>query len=314
MHDDFPTSFPSGRMRDPGDEEPGGVTPDDDTPLEPWLREIAVGYNAPPPPPREEMWERIRAARSIRRRLVPRSAWRVAALAAALALAVGVGTAGWWRDSSVDAARDNAIVAAERASGASVGRDVATVASVGPAEPTAPAPLAVREPLRASGDEALDGRLARPGQLLAAATAHPPTPAGAPARARRVVGGAGGVGAPFRLEFALHVGQAETLLTAFQADVSQPAVDPSYQPWARELLTTTRLLQDSPAGRDPAMGTLLDELEPVLVQIAQLGGLPPDRMAEERQLISRSLERADLMTQLRAALPPDVAEIASAGE
>jgi hypothetical protein len=40
--------------------------------------------------------------------------------------------------------------------------------------------------------------------------------------------------------------------------------------WARDLLTTTRLLLDSPAGADPARRELLETLELVLVQIARL--------------------------------------------
>ncbi|MHB1224712.1 MAG: hypothetical protein ACYC2G_11835 [Gemmatimonadaceae bacterium] len=120
-----------------------------------------------------------------------------------------------------------------------------------------------------------------------------------------------GAGATYRLAAAQYLGQAEALLTVFRAGATGDAADPSLRPWARELLTTTRLLLDSPAARDPRLGALLDELEPVLVQIVQL---PAARAAEERQFIARSIERSDLMTQLRSAVPAGPAVPQRAGE
>src|SRR5690606_24310075 len=97
-----------------------------------------------------------------------------------------------------------------------------------------------------------------------------------------------------------HLGEVEFLLSSFRMEPQVAEALPALQPWARELLTTTRLMLDSPVGRDVRYGPLLGDLEMVLTQIAQL---PPARAAEERVLISSCLGRPDLMTQLRAAVP-----------
>ncbi len=117
--------------------------------------------------------------------------------------------------------------------------------------------------------------------------------------------------APYRIAAAQHLGQVEALLTVFRTESGRDVADPSLQPWARELLTTTRLLLDSPAARDERVDSLLGELEPVLVQIVQL---PAARAAEERQLIARSLERSSLLNQLRSAVPAGSAQPQRAGE
>jgi hypothetical protein len=63
------------------------------------------------------------------------------------------------------------------------------------------------------------------------------------------------------------------------------------------MLTSTRLLLDSPAGEDPARRGLLEDLETVLVQLVQRSGAP----ADERALLDRSLERTQLLTRLRTS-------------
>ena len=74
--------------------------------------------------------------------------------------------------------------------------------------------------------------------------------------------------------------------------------------WGREVLTSTRLLLDSPAGDDPQLRALLDDLELVLVQIIGLsgGGAPLD--ATDRALIDRALEDHNLLPRIRTAVPP----------
>ena len=86
---------------------------------------------------------------------------------------------------------------------------------------------------------------------------------------------------------------------------------PALEPWARDLLTSTRLLLDSPAAADPRLGPLLGDLETVLVQIVQL---PAARAAQERQIIAQSLDEGDLLTQLRTAVPAGLAEPQRSGE
>ena len=67
------------------------------------------------------------------------------------------------------------------------------------------------------------------------------------------------------------------------------------------VLSSTRLLIDSPAGRDPQMRALFTDLELVLAQIVQLSGTP--LQASERELIDRAMRDRDLLPRLRSAVP-----------
>lgn len=98
-----------------------------------------------------------------------------------------------------------------------------------------------------------------------------------------------------------HLGQAEALLTTFRAEARSGEVTAEIRPWAQELLTSTRLLLDSPAAADPQVGPLLLRLELVLAQIVQL---PSPRDTQELELIDDALEASDVLTQLRTAVPP----------
>jgi hypothetical protein len=71
--------------------------------------------------------------------------------------------------------------------------------------------------------------------------------------------------------------------------------------WARDVLSSTRLLLDSPASRDPQLRALLADLELVLAQIVQLSGTP--LQAGERELIERAMRDRDLLPRLRSAVP-----------
>jgi hypothetical protein len=66
----------------------------------------------------------------------------------------------------------------------------------------------------------------------------------------------------------------------------------------------TRLLLDSPAGRDPARRALLEHLELVLAQIALL---PRADDPAERALIDGAIRRGDLLAKLRSAVPSGAA-------
>ena len=76
-------------------------------------------------------------------------------------------------------------------------------------------------------------------------------------------------------------------------------VDADVGDWAGELLTTARLMMDSPAGNDPQLRQLLEDLELVLAQINQYASQQSD---DELDLIEDGLEEQDLMLRLRAAL------------
>jgi hypothetical protein len=95
--------------------------------------------------------------------------------------------------------------------------------------------------------------------------------------------------------------RAEALLTAYSASSPNAGVDKQLSTWARDILGNTRLLLDSPAADDPARRKLLQDLELVLVQMVQRS--PDAGAAEERAHIERSLDRTQVLTRLRSALP-----------
>lgn len=109
-----------------------------------------------------------------------------------------------------------------------------------------------------------------------------------------------GNGVVYRVAATQYLSRAEALLTEFRADAQQGAADASFVRSARELLTTTRLMLDSPAARDARLETLLEDLELVLAQIVQLTGA---RRAEEVDLIQQGLEQRGVLTRLRTAIP-----------
>jgi hypothetical protein len=99
--------------------------------------------------------------------------------------------------------------------------------------------------------------------------------------------------------------RAEALLTAYGASAhdgsASASVDGQLSNWARDILSNTRLLLDSPAADDPARRRLLQDLEVVLVQMVQRS--PTAGAADERSHIERSIERTHVLSRLRDALP-----------
>jgi hypothetical protein len=125
----------------------------------------------------------------------------------------------------------------------------------------------------------------------------------------------------YRLAAAQTLTQAEALLTAYRASgvpEQNPAAARQLGSWGRQVLSSTRLLIDSPAGDDPQLRALFNDLELVLVQIIQLSGAqldPSDRAlldrARERALIDGALEDRDLLPRIRTAVPAGIAGAAS---
>ena len=109
----------------------------------------------------------------------------------------------------------------------------------------------------------------------------------------------------YRLAVVEHLAGTEAMLTSFRAAAKHGEVDAQITTWARNLLTTTRLLQAS-AAEDPTMKRLLDDLELVLVQIAQYKSANPHR-AEELELIEHSIERRGVIGKLHTNIPARVA-------
>ncbi len=266
-------------------------------------------YHAPPEPPRDELWASIRAARLAQRgpgrngsgkpgdvaptppatpdpdviplptRLWKRWGWRALPIAALLLLSFGLGRLSL------------------RYRLPSSPRPVATTTPPATTSPAVSAPTAgVPAP-------------AAPGPTLA--VARPAEPA---ARAVPVSRSPGAVAAPatngrasasvYRFAAAQTLGQAELLLTSFRAETrARGTVDPQVAEWAGDVLASTRLLLDSPAGRDPKTRALLEDVELVLAQIVQLRAEPAGTARGDADLIDHALQQRDLLPRLRTAMP-----------
>lgn len=115
----------------------------------------------------------------------------------------------------------------------------------------------------------------------------------------------------YRMVAAQTLTQAEALLIAYRAN-AVPTRDPASARqlgrWGRDVLSSTRLLLDSPAGDDPQLRPLLDDLELVLVQIIQLSGAIE---ASDRAVIDRALQDRNLLPRIRTAVPANVADAAT---
>ena len=95
-----------------------------------------------------------------------------------------------------------------------------------------------------------------------------------------------------------YLGQTAALLNALPSEARPGRTDRFFVTQATDLLSTTRLLIDSPAAADPELRILLDDLELVLAQIARL---PNTRSAAELDLITEALEQRDVLPRLRSA-------------
>ena len=106
--------------------------------------------------------------------------------------------------------------------------------------------------------------------------------------------------ATFQAAASQHFDQVETLLATFEAEARKGRPGPDVSDAARELLSTNRLLLDSPAASDARLRQLLDDLELVLAQIAQLSA---ERGMDPTGLIVKALEDNGVLMRLRSAVP-----------
>lgn len=207
------------------------------------LRDAARDYNAPPETPREEMWQRIKAARS-----------------------------------------DQAGATEQPAEDQKAGDPVGRVRSVRYFRPLA----------LAAGIAALLGT----GIALGRLTVHPAEPVAVspviPPAAPKVSAAA------YQLATTEHLSQAEIFLTLFRASVRQGGNERLASATARELLASNRLLLDSPAAKDGRTRALLQDLELVLAEIAQLSPQPKSR---DLELIQEGLDQGGVISRLRIAVP-----------
>lgn len=98
----------------------------------------------------------------------------------------------------------------------------------------------------------------------------------------------------YRLVAIQTLSSAEALLTS----VRSGSADPQVIAWAHDVLSTTRLLLDSPAGRDAQLRSLLEDLELVLAQIVQLSGDDA-----ELDWIRQGMEERSVLPRLRSIVP-----------
>jgi len=97
-----------------------------------------------------------------------------------------------------------------------------------------------------------------------------------------------------------HLADVEAMLTSYSASGSDTRSDTLLARWAKDLLSNTRLLLDSPAARDPSRARLLQDLEVILVQLVQRS---PGGDADERSAVERTLNKTQLIPRLRSAVP-----------
>ena len=276
--------------------------------FEKFLKKTAQGYNAPPVRvPREEMWAAIQAKRAAGPRVVygggttapvherrfGTKVWLGAAAAAMLLVATGVG----------------------------IGRLTAPK----PAGSVAANPSIPQPPVTVSGEQGNPPETSAPNAVASASTGNtersrstePRFRVGITPRdnsVRNVADNGRGrtdrtqpsrLTAPssaYQLTAMQNLSEAEALLTSFRSrSTADQQMDAQLGTWARQLLTNTRLLLDSPVGDDPQRRPLLQDLELVLVQIVQQ--LSPGSTPQDRELIEKTLQQNHVMTRLRTAIP-----------
>jgi hypothetical protein len=276
------------------------------------IRSLAAGhYNAPDGSvPRDAMWAQISAARRAARAGVAPTAAVAPAVDAAEPTPDVVPLDSRRRTRTIVVWRWSAAVAAGLLLAFALGRygqPANTTAPVGPVavqSPTTSAPSHT-DPVPGSPETSP----APNGTPQRGSESHRVAPR--PSTERSVVGGPTDVASADSATSALYraaavqtLVQAEAVLTAYrgaEATTRDPQAMQQAARWARDVLSSTRLLIDSPAGRDPQMRALFTDLELVLAQIVQLSGTP--LQDGERDLIDRAMRDRDLLPRLRSAVP-----------
>jgi hypothetical protein len=289
------------------------------------IRSLAVGhYNAPSGEvPRDAMWAQIAAARRAARTGVAPTVSAAPATDATQAVVDVVPLDARRHRRTIVVGRWSAALAAGLllafALGREFGRQGSTGAPVPPVkvahggsqsvQPGAQTPTRIDPPAGApegsSGSPAPNGPATRatpPRQDLAGT--RPSTERSSPRASQEYASTDSASAALYRAAAAQTLVQAEAVLIAYRGAESATRDPQALQQaarWARDVLSSTRLLIDSPAGRDPQMRTLFTDLELVLAQIVQLSGTP--LQASERELIDRAMRDRDLLPRLRSAVP-----------
>lgn len=273
-----------------------------DEQMDEMLIEGARDYNEPGVVPRDEMWARIQAARTARAgslgsapaRNRPHRLWVWASvgLAAASILAVGVVIG-----RRLERPTGPAVVATRPVTGA-------------PRSDSAPQPAErATDPaarVAASPDSLIDQlheQTRRTGRRVQELTAADAPAIDTPRSADRERGARQeSSNLAYRLVVLQHLAGSEAMITAFRATAHRGETDAQIATWSRELLSTTRMLEASPASDDPMMKRLLEDLELVITQIVQYATRGTNS-SDELDLIEQSINKRGVMTKLRSTLP-----------
>ena len=252
------------------------------------LRRVASDYNKPGDVPRDQMWAEIRSRRVERAVVEPpqsthRRVWYIpAAVAATLILGIAIGRV---YERVTAKPNEHGVLAVRPESGAVVAARPPVTDSVDTTDSASSSPIAPRR---------------QTGNSKRLPSTEPSTTAPPSTRSQPYVGNSSSMA--YRLAVVEHLAGTEAMLTSFRAAAKRGEVDAQITTWARNLLTTTRLLQSSAAQEDPTMKRLLDDLELVLVQIAQYTSAGSHH-AEELELIEHSIERRGVIGKLHTNIP-----------
>jgi len=253
------------------------------------LNEGARDYNQPGAVPRDEMWARIASSRRARsaqtaqplravRPSRPLWVWSSVGIAAALILAVGIG---------IGRRVERAVPASQQ--------PLASTAT--PTQPKDSARAGQEKPVStvASRDSIIDklheqtkGTDRRAHELVASEqTSAGPQP--------------GETNLAYHLVVLQHLAGSEAMITAFRTAARRGEMDAQLSTWARELLSTTRMLESSAATQDPTMKRLLEDLDLVIAQIVQYVTHGTNN-SEELDLIEQSITTRGVITKLRGTV------------
>ena len=104
---------------------------------------------------------------------------------------------------------------------------------------------------------------------------------------------------PYQRTTEQFLGRTAVLLASLPGDARTIDANTKLAGQAVQLLTTTRLLLDSPVAKDRRMKELLEDLELVLAQVARM---QTPRHRDELVLINETLAERDLVPRIRSAV------------
>ena len=106
-------------------------------------------------------------------------------------------------------------------------------------------------------------------------------------------------GRVFQVAATEYLARTDAFLSLFRSEARLGTADLEVAGWARDLLAMARLMIDSPAAEDAMLRELLEDLELILVQIAQYTS---SENSVELDLIEQGLEERAVLLRLQAAL------------